>query len=34
VIGFFTKVEDWNPTRRDWEFKNRKFVDLKQADKK
>lgn len=34
VIGFFTKVEDWNPTRRDWEFKRRKFVDLKQADKK
>lgn len=34
VIGFFTKVEDWNPTRRDWEFKNRKFVDLKQADKR
>ena len=34
VIGFFTKVEDWNPVRRDWEFKRRKFVDLKQADKK
>lgn len=34
VIGFFTKVEDWNPTRRDWEFQRRKFVDLKQADKK
>ena len=34
VIGFFTKVEDWNPVRRDWEFKNRKFVDLKQADKR
>ena len=34
VIGFFTKVEDWNPTRRDWEFKNRKHVDLKQADKR
>ena len=34
VIGFFTQVEDWNPTRRDWEFQRRKFVDLKQADKK
>ena len=34
VIGFFTKVEDWNPVRRDWEFKRRKFVDLKQADKR
>lgn len=34
VIGFFTKVEDWNPTRRDWEFNRRKFVDLKQADHK
>lgn len=34
VIGFFTKVEDWNPVRRDWEFQRRKFVDLKQADKK
>lgn len=33
VIGFFTKVEDWNPVRRDWEFQRRKFVDLKQADK-
>lgn len=34
VIGFFTKVEDWNPVRRDWEFQRRKFVDLKVADKK
>lgn len=34
VIGFFTKVEDWNPTRKNWEFERRKFVDLKQADKK
>lgn len=34
VIGFFTKVEDWNPVRRDWEFQRRKFVDLKQADNK
>lgn len=34
VIGFFTKVEDWNPVRRDWEFQRRKFVDLKQADKR
>lgn len=33
VIGFFTKVEDWNTVRRDWEFKRRKFVDLKQTDK-
>lgn len=34
VIGFFTKVEDWNPTRKNWEFQRRKFVDLKQADNK
>lgn len=34
VIGFFTKVEDWNPTRRDWEFQRRQFIDLKQADKR
>lgn len=34
VIGFFTKVEDWNPVRRDWEFQRRKFVDLKVADNK
>lgn len=34
VIGFFTKVEDWNPVRRDWEFKRRKFVDLSVANNK
>lgn len=34
VIGFFTKVEDWNPVRRDWEFKRRKFVDLSVANTK
>lgn len=25
VVGFITNVKDWNPTRRDWEFSNRKF---------
>jgi len=33
VIGFFTRVSDWNPTRKNWEFHQRKFVDLKVADK-
>lgn len=28
VVGFFTPVESWNPTRRDWEFQRRTFVNL------
>lgn len=24
VVGFFTRVENWNDTRREWEFKRRK----------
>lgn len=28
VVGFFTKVENWNPVRRDWEFDRRTFVTL------
>lgn len=28
VVGFFTEVENWNPTRRDWEFPRRTFVTL------
>jgi ribonucleoside-triphosphate reductase len=28
VIGFFTQVESWNKTRREWEFPKRKFTDL------
>ena len=30
VVGFFTPVSDWNSVRRDWEFDERKFVDLKE----
>ena len=26
VVGFFTKVSNWNKTRRDWEFDRRTFV--------
>lgn len=28
VIGYFSKVEDWNPTRKTYDFPNRKFADL------
>ena len=28
VVGFFTKVSSWNKTRRNWEFNERKFIDL------
>lgn len=28
VVGFFTPVSSWNDVRREWEFPNRKFVDL------
>lgn len=28
VVGFFTKVENWNTVRRDWEFDKRTFVTL------
>lgn len=27
VVGFFVPVDSWNPTRRNWEFKRRTFVD-------
>ena len=29
VVGFFVPVSSWNKTRREWEFPNRTFVDLK-----
>lgn len=29
VIGYFSKIEDWNPTRKNFDFPNRKFADLK-----
>lgn len=29
VVGFFTRVDAWNSTRREWEFPKRTFVDLK-----
>lgn len=28
VVGFMVPVSNWNPKRRDWEFKNRKTIDL------
>ena len=34
VIGFFTRVDDWNYIRRIWEFGRRKFVNLTVADNK
>lgn len=34
IIGYFSKVEDWNPTRKLFDFPNRKFVDLKTIDAK
>lgn len=27
IVGFFTPVDSWNPTRRNWEFQRRTFVD-------
>jgi ribonucleoside-triphosphate reductase len=29
VVGFFTPIDSWNKTRRDWEFENRNFTTLK-----
>ena len=28
TVGFFTPISTWETTRRDWEFKNRKFVKI------
>lgn len=27
VVGFFVPVDSWNPTRRNWEFQRRTFID-------
>lgn len=27
VVGFFVPVDSWNPTRRNWEFNRRTFID-------
>ena len=27
TIGYFTPVDSWNKTRREWEFPRRKFND-------
>ena len=27
VVGFFVPVDSWNPTRRNWEFERRTFID-------
>lgn len=27
VVGFFVPVDSWNPTRRNWEFQHRTFID-------
>lgn len=28
VVGFWTPLSSWNPVRRNWEFNNRKFVNI------
>jgi len=28
VVGFLTPVNNWNPTRRDWEFDKRTFINI------
>ena len=28
VVGFFTRIKDWNKTRKDWEFARRKFTKI------
>lgn len=30
VVGFFTPVDSWNKTRREWEFPNRTFADFEE----
>lgn len=32
VVGFFTPVKNWNSVRRDTEFKDRKFISLKELE--
>lgn len=32
VVGFFTSVEKWNQTRREWEFPRRKFKGIPSAE--
>lgn len=27
IVGYFTSVDSWNPTRKNWEFKKRTFID-------
>lgn len=27
VVGFFTPTDSWNPTRKNWEFEKRTFID-------
>lgn len=33
VVGFFVPVSSWNKVRREWEFRNRTFVDLNSLEK-
>lgn len=27
IVGYFTSVDSWNPTRKNWEFQRRTFID-------
>lgn len=27
IVGYFTSVDSWNPTRKNWEFERRTFID-------
>lgn len=27
IVGYFTSVDSWNPTRKNWEFQKRTFID-------
>jgi ribonucleoside-triphosphate reductase len=29
VVGYISSIKNWNKVRREWEFENRKFVDVK-----
>ncbi len=32
VVGFFTPIKSWNPTRREWEFPRRTKISMKDVD--
>jgi ribonucleoside-triphosphate reductase len=33
IVGFFTPVSSWQKERREFDFPNRKFIDIKELDK-